>query len=301
MAGGKTSASTGKPQPRKASKPSSSAASTGSNAASKPAPPPLVVSLGLAKQTPPAVLVMLGGWAVTLAATVLFNDSVDARLGIATGKVEEWYSPTVGYFLLAYLLAILGLRLWEDGSHIMYEMMWACNVGMLVASVGMITGRPRMVSGSITMVGLDQLVWYIDVICYLVLGKFKFGVADYLLWPNTSKIKKITCTHHLWFIPLCMWYLGGSLPEWTFRQGAFVVTFITVFARIFTPFDMPLKDGSRLYMNINSSYKFWKDVKIGFLHMFDDSPFYLIALIIFGNLCLNGPPYLLCKAIMALV
>lgn len=56
----------------------------------------------------------------------------------------------------------------------------------------------------------------------------------------------------------------------------------------------------RLYMNINSSYKFWKDVKIGFLHMFDDSPFYLIALIIFGNLFLNGPPYLLSKAILSL-
>lgn len=163
---------------------------------SSEAPPPLVVSLGLTDKVPPSTIVLLLGWGVTLFLTILVNDFLDEYLGVTEMK-PDWYSPKLGWFLLTYLLTIMGLRLYEDGSHILYEMMWACNVGMLVAAAGMLTGRPRMVSGSIAMVGLDQLVWYIDVICYLVLGKFKFGVADYLLWPNTSKIKKIT-----WSAPL---------------------------------------------------------------------------------------------------
>lgn len=39
----------------------------------------------------------------------------------------------------------------------------------------------------------------------LTLGrKFPVGVAKYLTWPETSWARRITSTHHMWFIPYCL-------------------------------------------------------------------------------------------------
>jgi len=48
------------------------------------------------------------------------------------------------------------------------------------------------------------VLWYADVCGYLFLKKFIIGVAAFLKWPNTALIKKITTTHHIWFIPLAL-------------------------------------------------------------------------------------------------
>lgn len=48
------------------------------------------------------------------------------------------------------------------------------------------------------------MLWYIDVIGYIFFKKFYIGVAAFLKWPDTPFIKKITTTHHIWFIPLAL-------------------------------------------------------------------------------------------------
>lgn len=39
---------------------------------------------------------------------------------------------------------------------------------------------------------------------YAVTGRFVIGVAKYLTWPETSWARRLTSTHHLWFIPFCI-------------------------------------------------------------------------------------------------
>lgn len=54
------------------------------------------------------------------------------------------------------------------------------------------------------------MLWYIDVLGYIFFKKFFIGVAAFLKWPSTPFIKKITTTHHIWFIPLALAILKVS-------------------------------------------------------------------------------------------
>lgn len=52
----------------------------------------------------------------------------------------------------------------------------------------------------------DQLLWYIDIISYALTGKFIAGALKYLTYPeNRSFSKTFFASHHIWFLPLCLW------------------------------------------------------------------------------------------------
>lgn len=52
----------------------------------------------------------------------------------------------------------------------------------------------------------DQLLWYIDIISYALTGKFIAGALTYLTYPeNRSFSKTFFASHHIWFLPLCLW------------------------------------------------------------------------------------------------
>ena len=57
------------------------------------------------------------------------------------------------------------------------------------------------------------LFWcrYIDIGVFLVKGKFPVGVAKYIIWPETSKLRLLTTFHHLWFLPVCLWEIYPSV------------------------------------------------------------------------------------------
>lgn len=52
----------------------------------------------------------------------------------------------------------------------------------------------------------DQLLWYIDVISYAFMRKFPTGAVTYLTYPENRSFSKIFfASHHIWFLPLCLW------------------------------------------------------------------------------------------------
>ena len=53
---------------------------------------------------------------------------------------------------------------------------------------------------------------YIDCILKLCTGKFQVGVARYLEWPETPLCTKVFSWHHLWFLPVCIFYLRNTGP-----------------------------------------------------------------------------------------
>ena len=50
--------------------------------------------------------------------------------------------------------------------------------------------------------------WYVDCVGLLFFNKLPIGVMKYLFWKETPLSNKITCTHHLWFIPLIMFTIA---------------------------------------------------------------------------------------------
>lgn len=228
-------------------------------------------------------------------------DGPDGYTGSGSEADRSYSYPLTGTALAGYLLFLLGGRAWENGGWSFFDAVWGCNVALAVASVGMLTGRPRLVAASVAVVGLDQTLWYVDVVGRVLKGRWgtPVGVSSYLNYPeNRTLIRLITTWHHLFFLPLCMWTLRhhGGLKFSAWVLSAAITSAIVIVARAFIPKWVTIAPGQPpAYLNVNLSFEFWKDVKIGLLHLFDNRHplLYLPYFILFGNIFLNGPPYLL--------
>ena len=121
------------------------------------------------------------------------------------------------------------------------------------------------------------------------------GVAKYIIWPETSKLRLATTFHHLWFMPLCLWEIQPSIPFSGFNRDAFLLSCLLCLSlawigRISTPKEITvsqkMKEDDKIvtktvYMNINISWELWKDVRIGFLeYLYGAMPPQLIVLVL---------------------
>jgi hypothetical protein len=250
---------------------------------------------------------MIGMFAVVVLITITAHDLIvthsdEYRSSMAErGADKVNFNPWIAYFFLSYLVVMIGSRYLDCGSYIFYESVWCCNTSLILASIGILTHRPLLIGASVAGVCCDQLMWYIDCVGYLVLGKFKVGVAKYLLWPETTWSKKYLCTHHLWFMPLALYALGWHLPVYSFILSCIFTSASTGLCRWTTPkMWKDVYNGHEHYMNVNAAHEFWRDVKIPLLHTFNEChpAIYLPYMMICVNTALNGPPYLLLNAVM---
>jgi len=200
--------------------------------------------------------------------------------------------PYSGTFLLFYMALTMYYRI-KDAKHSarFYEMLWGCNMAIALSGLGCILGRPLLVSTGVMIVGLDQLLWYVECLVYLLLGKFPFGVASYMVWPQTSLVRKITTLHHLWFLPFGLYCLSpASFNPVSFLSAMCLNIYLVIAARLFTPCNLwfPITDAKVAlksegkekhsildesgkyymdYLNINCGFEFWSDVPIKILHL----------------------------------
>lgn len=75
----------------------------------------------------------------------------------------------------------------------------------------MILGNTNLMRVSIVVVSIDQLLWYIDLFVYGIKKKFVIGVAKYIIWPETTKLRLMTTFHHVWYIPLVIYLTAGNV------------------------------------------------------------------------------------------
>lgn len=149
----------------------------------------------------------------------------------------------------------------------------------------------------------DQLLWYIDVVSLVLSRKFAAGVMKYLTYPeNRSFSKQFFASHHLWFLPLCLWVTTGhgGMHGSSYGGSCVLTTFLAVYCRAFSPFEVKLRgDDHIIYLNVNGGYEFWKDVDIPVLHLLNHRHplVYLPYLAVSGNLIANGVPHILVMGI----
>jgi len=226
-------------------------------------------------------------------------DWVDRVFGPGVAPDAPFEYVGAAYFLLAYTALLIGWRALQTGPHSFLETIWACNQSMIMAATGMLTSRPLLVAAAVAAVAGDQIAWYADVIGYLASGgkKFPIGVAKYLTYPeNRALSKRLTSSHHVWFIPLCLWVLAGhgGMAFRAYYLSCLFTSSLAVWARFFTPKILRIKSQKEgMYMNINGAYEFWKDIKVPFLHVLDNRHplLYLPFLFVTGNLSVNLLPF----------
>jgi len=200
---------------------------------------------------------------------------------------KEYRRQTARWVFLYYLIQ----QVWRLAtietfkSACIYEATWLCNISLFVGSLSLWTGRNLIAQALCVAVGIDQLLWYVDVVGYPLSGfrKFPIGVAAYIAWPGTSWAIRITCTHHLWTMPVLLLATRGI--HWIALPFSFLVVILNVgLSRWMTPFTIVSEKGKGgpKYLNCNLSHELWRDIKFGFLQInYDDPPalVYLLRLL----------------------
>jgi hypothetical protein len=209
---------------------------------------------------------------------------------------------TVAYFLALYAAWLLVWRVWfcTPRTTVLYEKCWMCNVTLAMGAVALFTGRPVVAAAHCVAVGTDQVLWYVDCAAYAVRRRFPVGVARYVVWPGTAWQSRVTCTHHLWTLPVLLRSTRGV--HWTSLPLSFVVVVTNVLlSRWMTPpyvvinsnnnrneNDRTAKSGNgnggtmsgsassppppSKYLNVNCSHGLWKDIKFAWLQINHDDP-----------------------------
>ena len=136
---------------------------------------------------------------------------------------------------------------------------------------------------------------------FIIRRKFIIGVAKYIIWPETSKLRLATTFHHLWFMPLCLWEISPSIPYSGFNRDVYLYACLlclglALIGRISTPKEITIskkiKEDDKIvtktiYMNINLSWELWKDLKIGvleYLYRVVPPQFVVLVLSFFWNI-----------------
>ena len=126
---------------------------------------------------------------------------------------------------------------------VLYEYCWLCNVTLIVTGGAWVLqpvfpishthhDRSAMILSYIILIGIDQLLWYIDLLLYIGTGHCPIGVAKYVFTSSTTShgnhsthtnyskkndtinlkhlqqqhwSNRVTWTHHLWTIPLVLY------------------------------------------------------------------------------------------------
>jgi hypothetical protein len=103
----------------------------------------------------------------------------------------------------------------------------------LLSAIGCLTGDSFLIRTTLVVVSVDQLLWYlfyyeryIDMAGFMIKRKFYVGVAKYIIWPQTSKIRLSTTFHHIWFFPLCLFIIHPSAQYTTFNVDIYILSCI---------------------------------------------------------------------------
>jgi hypothetical protein len=237
---------------------------------------------------------------LTADADPTFRSSAKQTTGTPDGRPDE-STTLLPWFLALYCTWLLAWRVWHEArAYVFYEYCWLCNFTMVMSGLSMRQGRPWLALSYCAVVSVDQFLWYVDLSYYWVgvawstvtmpygnrpsRNRFLVGVCQYVFDDQTSWKTRITCTHHLWTIPLVMWHLTNDealssqlrlvlslrseslFSAWRLVSAlSFIWTVIHVeMSRRF----IPLRDvETNKYLNVNLGHAVWKDVKLSWLQI----------------------------------
>eukprot|EP00804_Cyclotella_cryptica_P019669 CCRYP_014001-RA/>CCRYP_014001-RA protein AED:0.44 eAED:0.45 QI:0/0/0/1/0/0/2/0/268 len=210
----------------------------------------------------------------------------------------------VARFTLVYLFILFGARYLSSflagrlrHHAVLYELTWMCNSTLVIGFISFgglgslrwfSARRPLAATASCVGVSIDQVLWYLDLGVWAISGKFPIGVAKYLTWKQTLWIDRLTCTHHLWTIPLFV-YSAGEVKLNSYVLSCYIVVVQVLLSRWLTPHHIRIDKHSNhasgtdeisdtsdpakfRYLNVNLSHELWRDISFSFLQISEDNP-----------------------------
>jgi len=217
------------------------------------------------------------------------------------------FSVVSGLFLLAYITYFCRVHSQEaEVSNGAYDVLWLCNLSLVLAAVGMLLQNPVVIGTAIGCVAFSHMSWMFDVTYWVLFDTFQIGRAQYLEEHEFDNLWWTTL-HHVWFIPLCLTVLhidyysfGVKMYSWVYTVGIYAfMASVAYFG--FTSKDVPASLKLHQYVfDFNTGHEFWlssyKDAH-NMVHWFDDSPWpvYLVWSIAIEGVLLNGICFIFLK------
>lgn len=123
------------------------------------------------------VVTFLLHYAVVASVTVSAHDFLIMQWPIPDESgscISSSRQSTVGVFFAVYFVAYFSCRLalrWHQPDFYIqfYEQTFLCSVTIFHASLGLSTNRPILAASFCVAVGIDQILWYVDLAGYLLL------------------------------------------------------------------------------------------------------------------------------------
>lgn len=246
-------------------------------------------------------------YATVAVSTLVLHDLLVVEQTSDADDEDESAAKQVGRvvsgFLFAYTALLFGTRCLSSFTAgrlrqhaVFYELTWLCNTTLFMSACSLggwspdswvLRRRPAVATAFCVSVSVDQILWYLDVMVYFATGRFPVGVAKYLTWTQTLWIDKMTCTHHLWTIPLALYGSRQPLTFDSYKLNVAIVATHVLLSRWLTSESIMIasKDASEeqsanarqdpskyRYLNVNLSHSLWKDIKLDFVQISRDEP-----------------------------
>jgi hypothetical protein len=69
------------------------------------------------------------------------------------------HSDLIAGFLYIYLIVMIGTRYIENGAVALYEVLWACNLCMLLVNYGIHKRNRYLIGAALVTISTDQVLW----------------------------------------------------------------------------------------------------------------------------------------------
>lgn len=111
--------------------------------------------------------------------------------------------------LIGFLLFALGISAITNSLFIKnpYQIFWGCYLGLIILGIGIVRRNSFLIMSQIYILAIPLLIWDIDFIYYLILGKPLLGITDYFFIESSLNLSKIISLQHLFSIPLAVYAL----------------------------------------------------------------------------------------------
>ena len=68
---------------------------------------------------------------------------------------------------------------------VFYEFQFLCNVTLIISSLSLWTNRPIVATGFCVAVGIDQLLWYVDLLGYFLFTRYVTKTHSHMQWDGS--------------------------------------------------------------------------------------------------------------------
>ena len=166
---------------------------------------------------------------INIGTTIGIGDMNNTNTNMIINTHPQDKSQQIAAFTIQYFTLLITYRILQNKPSpllqkaCLYENTWLCNSTLYFGAIGLYTHRPLLVTAHLIVVSIDQILWYVDLTGWFLsssssrgkIKRFPIGVAKYLTWPETSVATRVTCTHHLWTIPVLLY----GCWCWTLTHG----------------------------------------------------------------------------------